>query len=113
MTWTVLEKEGTSYRNFGWAESAKQYVARLTQLTIGIDGLWRRVLLAREGEKLVGQFGAALGCGACRSREGNSIVGKLELHDLQIAQHRGQQVVEIVRQERGHDAEHRPHAGLD
>jgi hypothetical protein len=88
------------------AERALQQVAHAGDDVVEVEHLRFEPLPAREGEQLVGQLCAALGRGAgvaepLLDAAVDALLVERPLDNLDIAEHDGQQVVEVVRHARG------------
>ena len=85
------------------AERALQQLGHPVDQRGDVHGLRLELLAAREGEQAGGERGAALGAvdGAVEQSAELRIVGQTLAQQVEVAEDRGQQVVEVVREPAG------------
>src|SRR4029077_10147184 len=90
-----------------------QQIAHARHEFVEADDARREVLLAGKGEQLARQLRAALGGGAGAFQNAEDVlIARAEGGQLDIAEHRGQQIVEIVSDAAGELTDHLQLLGL-
>ena len=91
----VLLKD--SFDTNGPANRAKQEIAQAGNERVHVGWFRLKTLLAREGEKLRGEFGASLsGLGCAIQKATDLFIADTVRCKLEVAQHGRQQVIEVV-----------------